>query len=255
MPIHDWTRVEAGIFRHFHNEWYASLSNTMNERLLPEEYYALIEQTTGDICTDVLTLRAPTENGHPDGGQYHSGSPIAVATLPPQVKTKVALPRDYSVPPDKQLVIRHVTGDRVVAIIEIVSAGNKSSADELLRFVVKAGEAIRQGVHLLVIDVHPPTGRDPQGIHGALSAQMGDHSYEAPADKPLTLVSYVAMPFGTAYVEPVAVGDVLIPMPLFLDEGHYVNVPLEETYMTAFNGVPRRWKPAIEKSLEFIKRN
>jgi hypothetical protein len=112
--------------------------------------------------------------------------------------------------------------------------------------VIKAAEAIRQGVHLLVIDIHPPTNRDLQGIHGAIVAQMGDHSYQAPLDKPLTLVSYVGMPIGTAYVEPIAVGDVLPPMPLFLDEGHYVNVPLEETYASAYRGVPQRWKSVLE---------
>lgn len=249
MPIHDWTKVDDGIFRHFHNEWYAALSNEMNEKLLSEEYYALIEQRAGEIVTDVLTLHSPSTNGHPASDSSYSGSSIAVATMPPKVKTKVSLPRDYNVLPDKQLTIRHVSGDRIVAIIELVSRGNKSSQDEFQRFVVKAAEAIRVGIHLLVIDVYPPTSRDPQGIHGAISGQMGDRSYEAPANKPLTLVSYVAMPIGTAYVEPIAVGDVMPPMPLFLDEGHYVNVPLEETYATAYRGVPRRWKPELDASI------
>lgn len=35
-------------------------------------------------------------------------------------------------------------------------------------------------------------------------------------------------------------------MPLFLDPGHYVNVPLEQTYGGAYEGVPRRWKRVIE---------
>ena len=246
MPIHDWSRLEAGLFRDFHNSWYAELRRAMNGTLLPEEYYALIEQTAGDMITDVLALHAPSQNGHPNTEPNGSNSSIAVATMPPKVRTKVALPRDYTVPVDKQLTIRHVSGDRVVAIIEIVSRGNKSSSEEIQRFVVKAAEAIRQGIHLLVIDLQPPTNRDPQGIHGLISAQMGERSYEAPADKPLTLVSYVAMPIGTAYVEPVAVGDVLPPMPLFLDEGHYVNVPLEETYAAAYRGFPRRWKRELE---------
>ena len=246
MPIHDWSRLEAGLFRDFHNSWYGRLRDAMNETLLPEEYYALIEQTAGDMITDVLALHAPSQNGHPSTEPYGSTSSIAVATMPPKVRTKVALPRDYTVPVDKQLTIRHVSGDRVVAIIEIVSRGNKSSSEEIQRFVVKAAEAIRQGIHLLVIDLQPPTSRDPQGIHGLISAQMGDHNYEAPVDKPLTLVSYVAMPIGTAYVEPVAVADSMPPMPLFLDEGHYINVPLEETYTAAYHDFPRRWKRELE---------
>ena len=246
MPIHDWSRLEAGLFRDFHNSWYAELRQTMNGTLLPDDYYALIEQSAGDIIADVLTLHAPSQNGHPRSEPNDAKSSIAVTTIPPKVRTKIALPRDYTVPVEKQLTIRHVSGDRLVAITEIVSRGNKSSFEERQRFVVKAGEAIRQGIHLLVIDLHPPTNRDPQGIHGAIADLMGDHSYQAPANKPLTLVAYVAMPIGTAYVEPVAVGDELPPMPLFLNEGHYINIPLEETYVAAYRGFPRRWKPVLE---------
>ncbi len=249
MPIHDWTKVDAGIFRHFHNKWYSALDDEMNENLLPDEYYSLIEQTAGDIVTDVLTLHAPRTNGRPGKERSHSSCPIAVATTPPKVKLKFALPRKANVPADKQLTIRHVTDDRVVAAIEIVSSGNKSSEVEIERFVVKAAEAVRLGIHLLVIDLHPPTSRDPQGIHGAISELMGDLSYEAPPDKPLTLVSYVAMPIGTAYVEPFAIGDSLPPMPLFLDEGNYVNVPLEETYMSTFRRLTWRWKPTLEETI------
>lgn len=53
----------------------------------------------------------------------------------------------------------------------------------------------------------------------------------------------------TAYVEPVAVGQALSDMPLFLDPGHYVNVPLESTYQAAYEGVPRRWRQVIEAPL------
>jgi Protein of unknown function (DUF4058) len=252
MPIHDWSRLDAGVFRHFHNYWYMDIGDVLNEKLLPNTYFAMIEQTAGDVITDVLTLHAPTQNGHARGGAQGEGSSVAVAVMPPKVKTKVSLPRDHTVAPEKQLVIRHISGDRVVAIIEIVSRGNKSSEDEFQRFVFKAVEAIRQGIHLLVIDLQPPTSRDPHGIHGAIAARLGDHTYEAPEGKPLTVVSYVAMPIGTGYVEPVAVRDTLPEMPLFLDEGNYVNVPLEETYSTAFRRVPWRFKPELEATIQSL---
>ena len=41
-----------------------------------------------------------------------------------------------------------------------------------------------------------------------------------------------------AFIEPVAVGDTLIDMPLFLDPGRYVAVPLEETYRLALSPCP-----------------
>jgi hypothetical protein len=55
----------------------------------------------------------------------------------------------------------------------------------------------------------------------------------------LTLASCVARSGGaiTCYVEPISVPTLLPEMPLFLDPDHYVNVPLEPTYSSAYEGV------------------
>lgn len=52
----------------------------------------------------------------------------------------------------------------------------------------------------------------------------------------------------TSYVEPVAVGDSLPPMPLFLDEEYYVDMPLEATYQAAWLATPLCWGDVIEPS-------
>ena len=44
MPIHDWTRVDAGLFHDFHQRWTVSLSNALNAGVLPADYFALVEQ-------------------------------------------------------------------------------------------------------------------------------------------------------------------------------------------------------------------
>ena len=49
-----------------------------------------------------------------------------------------------------------------------------------------------------------------------------------------------------AFIEPIGVGDSPIDMPLFLDPGRYVAVPIEETYRTAFDAIPRRWRTVLE---------
>lgn len=67
-----------------------------------------------------------------------------------------------------------------------------------------------------------------------------------PADRPLTLAAYDAGPPRMAHVEPVAVGDPLIDMPLFLAPGWYVSVPLEATYQSDCRGVPRRFREVLE---------
>ena len=59
MPIHDWTRVDAGIFHAFHVTWIADLARALNRGLLPPDYYALAEQIVGGREPDVLTLKGP----------------------------------------------------------------------------------------------------------------------------------------------------------------------------------------------------
>lgn len=106
---------------------------------------------------------------------------------------------------------------------------------------------MRKGIHLLVIDLHPPTPRDPQGLHPAIWAEFADSTFTLPPDKRLTLVSYaVEGALKRAFVESVAVGDALPSMPLFLTPEAHVLVPLEATYRTAFEAVPRRWREVLE---------
>ena len=115
-------------------------------------------------------------------------------------------------------------------------------------FVGKAVELLEGGVHLLLIDVFPPTTRDPQGIHSAIWQELvGEHGgFTLPSEAPLTLVSYRAPPGPEAYVEPTAVGTPLINMPIFLTCESYVPVPLEPTYQAAWEAVPEFSRNVIE---------
>jgi len=248
MPVHDWSLVEAGIFHDFHTSWIGILRSSLNEGGLPSDFYALAEQSAGDIGPDVLTLHAEKPNGDwPRRSRDDDDGGLAVAERPPRVRFSMPLPQDYYAAKRRRLVIRHVSKHRIVAVIEIVSPGNKNSRDALKTFIDKVLEGLRQGIHFLVVDLHGPTSRDPEGVHGEIFSALGDGSYKAPDDKPLTLASYSAKPLSQAYIEPIAVGDTLGVMPLFLTDERYVEVPLETTYNEAFRGVPRVWKQVLEQ--------
>ena len=88
------------------------------------------------------------------------------------------------------MAVRHVSGDHLVAIVEIVSKGNKSGRKAFGDFVRKAAEFLSHQVHLLILDLQPPTARDPQGIHGAIWDEVAGQEYLRPTDKALTLASY-----------------------------------------------------------------
>ena len=232
MPIHDWTKVKAGTFHNFHVLWMGTLTNRLNEGLLPEGYFAMAEQIVGRPEGDVVALERA--NGHPK----RSNGVFAVAA--PKPVARFVLPIEHERYADKanRIAVHHELGD-VVAVIEIVSPGNKSSNHAIRAFREKAAELIRQGVNLLVVDLFPPGPRDPQGIHKAIWDELTDEPFELPEGKPLTLAAYQASPIKTAYVEPVAVGDTLPDMALFLELDFYVNVPLEATYQATWNVLPK----------------
>ena len=78
MPMHDWNKVEAGIFHAFHHEWISEISRELNRTLLPKEYYALPEQVAAGFGPDVLTLQSSRES-EPD--QSNDESPGVTATV------------------------------------------------------------------------------------------------------------------------------------------------------------------------------
>lgn len=244
MPVHDWTRVNAGIFHHFHQKWIGQISDALNDGRLPPNYYALAEQMAGDIGPDVITLEIEAPDGGPSLGT--PGGATALALSPPTARFTARTEMDQYALKQNTLVIRHSGGDRVVALVEVVSPGNKGSRHALRSFVGKAASALYRGYHLFILDLLPPGPRDRQGIHGAVWEEIANDSFRLPADKPLTLASYDAGPPVTAYVEPVAVGDVLPDRPLFLQPGGHVTVPLEATYQTAYQSVPQRWRRVLE---------
>ena len=63
MPIHDWTRLEAGDFHDFHQCWVIAIRNALNSGLLPPDYMAMAEQITGRPIPNVVTLNIREPKG------------------------------------------------------------------------------------------------------------------------------------------------------------------------------------------------
>jgi hypothetical protein len=138
------------------------------------------------------------------------------------------------------------TDEVLVAVIEVVSPGNKATGDDLLSFSQRAIRFLRAGVHLLIVDLFPPGHRDSQGIHKVIWDRLRGGPCTLPVDGPLTLSAYSAGMEVNAYVDSVAVGDPLPDMPIFLTEQHYVPCPLEATYQTAWSQFPAVLKGPLE---------
>jgi hypothetical protein len=252
MPIHDWTRVDAGIFHAFHHDWITEISRALNHGLLPAGYYALPEQVAGGLGPDVLTLHKPTTNGTPRDGEIPEGG-VALALAPPKVRLRMRAEANRYAAKAKAVTIRHVSNHRVVAMVEIVSPGNKNSQNGLNAFVRKARDALAGGIHLLLVDLFPPSVRDPQGIHRAVWGEDCGEEYALPPDKPLTCVAYVGGADAEAFVEFVAVGDPVPEMPLFLTSEVYVSLRLEATYQSAWEGMPAYWRDVLTSAAKLTE--
>jgi hypothetical protein len=253
MPIHDWTLVSAGTWHAFHLSWISEIQLALNDGLMPPGYYAQAEQIVGPLGPDVLSLQADENSADSNGLHLNvneSGSGgVAVGVAPPRPKLIAEGSMDAYALKRRTIVIRHNSGDRIVALIELVSPGNKDSRHAIRSFTEKAVEALFRGYHLLIVDLFPPTTRDPNGLHALIWGEFADQSYSHPQELPLSLIAYSSGSPKKAYLEPTAVGSELIEMPLFLEPEMYVNVPLEATYRAAYRGVPRKWKDVLERRL------
>jgi hypothetical protein len=237
MTLHDWAPLPSGLFHHFHQDWSVEIARALNRGLLPDGYAALVEQRSGPVEGDVLTIE---ETDSP------SDLPAQTAVMErPRARIISTAHRDYYAARANRVVVRHHLG-RIVAVIEIVSPGNKSSRGAMNEFVEKTLEFLRAGVHVLLIDLLPPTARDPQGVHALIWENAASEDFEFPEDKDRLLVSYESGADWVAFVEPIAVGDRLPDMPLFLAPGWFKYAPLEATYQATWDASPASLRRAVE---------
>jgi hypothetical protein len=238
MPVHDWTRVRSNRFHDFHQKWTVAICNALNAGLLPDGYFAMVEQRAGGPEPDVITLELSPPAAPTSGG-------LAVDVQPPKARVVTSNEATGYAQKANRVTVRHPDGD-VVAMLEVVSPGNKDSRSAVRAFARKAVEFLFAGVHLLIVDLFPPGPRDPQGIHKVIWDRVHEEPYTLPPDKPLTLAAYAVGTALTAYVESVGVGDPLPDMPIFLTAGRYVPCPLEATYQTAWEQFPAPLKAPLE---------
>ena len=199
MPMHDWRKIESDLYYDFHFSWLLAIRDVLNSGLLGNEYYALAEQVTSEFKPDVVAL---TKRDQPL--TQASGSAPTVALLDQGRMTNQLRKRN-------RLSIRHVSHDRVVAVIEIVSPGNKDDKKACADFVRKAFDLLAMRINFLYIDPFAPTDQDLYGLHARIWKKLlpKKTAHHATADQPLMSVSYTCLDNDEiqAAIEWFAVGD------------------------------------------------
>lgn len=241
MPVHDWSKVEAGVFHDFHHELISAVKHTLNNGVLPADYYAMADQVVGPGHPDVIGLQRTTPRP-----KAHGPDPGGAVAVAPAARFEETSDRTPRLSRRKQVAIRHVSGDRVVAIVEIVSPSNKDGPVAVRGFARKLDSYLASGIHLLVVDLLRPGPADPDGLHPIIWKPFKKKlKFVLPADKPLTACAYAAGDPARAFVEPFAVGERLPDAPLFLTPQLHVKVPLEAAYTAAWELVPQRWRDEL----------
>ena len=239
MPLHDWARTTAGLFDDFQQTWSIQMKLALNAGILPKGLSALVEQRSGPWQSDVLAIESlgrPRSDFDDEGG--------VATTAPPATRFAGRTSKQIYAARANRIVVKHRLG-HTIAVIEIVSPGNKDSRARCGILLRKSSTSCA-GIHVLVIDVFPPTPRDPFGIHKAIWDEVEEQEFAFPEGKDRILASYETGAVQAYYVEAIGVGDSLPAMPLFLRNGWQVPVPLESTYLATWNTSPEEFRVAVE---------
>lgn len=239
MPLRDHIRpplADDWPWETVHDNWLVKMVDRLNESVLPGRYYAQSGRHMGtQIETDAAAFERQTP-APPSSANGHGG----VATAP----------RNY-IPPAPGLtdavgftdpslfevkVYRGRGGMNLVAAVELASESNKDRADARQAFAIKCASFLQAGVSVVVVDA--VTNRS-----GDLHAELCDLLRLPPALRwgnptGLAAVSYRVVRRGErveldAWPHPLAVGDPLPTLPLWLAVDLAVPIELEPTYEAA----------------------
>lgn len=227
MPLHDW-RDERG-WDGVHLLWLAQLLDWVQPRLPPgfRAYVGSVPALTleaGDGKPDVTVRgwRGPPTDRPTD----------AATALAPDRETVAAFTTDA------QRALHVDWHGQLIAAVELVSPRNKDRLDSKARYARRYLGYLRQGVHLMLVDVFA----QPAGFSFA-DAVSDDLGLGEPPTPPPFAVSYrVGAPvphreaMGTPvalWCRPLAAGQPLPELPLALDGDTAVMIDLEATYHQA----------------------
>jgi hypothetical protein len=222
----------------FHGNWATKMVDRLNEARLPENYTSQADRHFGvPVEIDVATLERD-DPGVPLAAR--NGSNGGVATAPevyappaPVLATAVAFvePQLFEVK-----VYRGRGGWHLVAAVELVSESNKDREESRSTFAIKCASYLQRGVSVVVVDA--VTSRAAE-LHNDLCdlLDLPDRvRWVSPTG--LSATAYRVVKDGSdvrldVWPFPLAVGDALPTVPLWLAADLAVPLELELTYEAA----------------------
>lgn len=212
----------------FHALWPGMMIQRLNPRL-PEHYWASPRVQLGteyEIDVGALNDRPNATNGSPRPG---AGGSAAVLTAPAPT-VEVATEMDQ---PDEFGVRVYSNGGVLVAAVELVSPSNKDRPDSRRAFAEKVAELVRLGVSVSVVDV---IGNSHFNLYAETLGVIG-HADPTLGPTPPSMYAVTCRTFGrkpnrrfASWHHPLAVGQPLPTLPLWLYDDQFIDLELELSY-------------------------
>ncbi len=235
MPLLDHFHAPLSTQRHwesFHTTWAGAIADALNDRLLPDGYFAEEQvhpsaRVEIDIATFEETDRESASERSAGGGT--ALAPPRVWTPPsPSAVVPLTFPERFEV-----LVFAGEGGPTLVAAIELVSPANKDRPAERSAFVTKCASYLHQAVALIVVDV--VTTRTAN-LHNELMRRINGPP-ESLLDEAASLYAAAYRPIrrdesdlAEVWTETLQIGQELPVLPLALNAACVLPLDLRETY-------------------------
>ncbi len=234
MPVRDHFHSpisEAAGWEEIHTQWIANLTRNLNREWLPEGYRAAPERSFGpEIQVDVGVVREPQAVYAAHLGREER---LSAYEVPPPNASVAGATGPYA-----RVMIGNASG-RLVAVVELVSPGNKDDWPARNAFTGKLESYLRAGVSVAVVDLvtsrHHNLHNHWAGLYGGKEtpqfAEEGDGRLYAVAYHPyVDVVRGTETPRLDLWLRPVRLGAELPVLPLFIERGLAVPLELEKTY-------------------------
>ncbi len=231
MPLLDHFQPPLSVshpWKGFHSAWANAITSRLNE-VLPEGFYAIPEVPLGNtVEIDVATLE---EIGN---GVAVGAGPATAVWAPP--RPRLTAPVDFTRVHGVEVhVFQDDGGPRLRAAIELVSPSNKDRPRSRQTFAAKCVGYLEHGVAVVVIDT---VTRRSGNLHDEIVRTLEAPALAWGSPTPLYAVAYRTAPrkaetLVEVWPEPLAVGQDLPALPLWIDEDLCLPLPLQASYEAA----------------------
>lgn len=222
----------------FHGNWAIKIVDRLNGERLSDRYLAQSERHFGGpVEIDVATLERDDGGPGYSGANGAGGGGIATAAVvyapPVPLSAAVAFPEPELV---EVKIYRGRGGWHLVAAVELVSEANKDRDEARRTFAIKCASYLQRGVSVVVVDAVTTRAADLHHDLCTLLDLPAAVRWASPTG--LSAVAYrtakgVEGPRLDVWPFPLAVGDPLPTVPLWLAPDLAVPLELDDTYEAA----------------------